>query len=159
LRKTEDDTFDDGAEWALGRWRAALQPVGTAHPTADLRQAAEALLSRIESWDDHERPEPETSDLRAALQPVGVEQRGDCDWGDCDEDSVGVRNDKDGHGWLPVCQRHYDEAPDAERALHGHWQPAAPPEQRAEVRFFDHALTEDEVREHYAAAQRTEDGT
>lgn len=45
-----------------------------------------------------------------------ADQLGTCDWGDCDGRTVGLRNDPDGHGWLPVCQAHFDEAPAAERA-------------------------------------------
>jgi hypothetical protein len=29
-----------------------------------------------------------------------------CDWGDCDELSVTLRNHEEGYGWLPVCEQH-----------------------------------------------------
>ncbi len=38
----------------------------------EVAAAAEALLRRVESWDNEDRPEPETSDLRAALAARGL---------------------------------------------------------------------------------------
>ena len=41
-----------------------------------------------------------------------------CDWGDCDEPVAAYRFDADGHGWLPVCLDHRDEAADRMVAVH-----------------------------------------
>lgn len=46
-----------------------------------------------------------------------------CDWGDCDQQTVGFRFDDNaddlskttGYGWLPVCAKHYDEETDESR--------------------------------------------
>ena len=46
-----------------------------------------------------------TLDAARATVPAGT-----CDWGDCDEPAIGLRNDASGHGFLPVCQRHWDGA-------------------------------------------------
>lgn len=47
-----------------------------------------------------------------------------CDWGDCDDVSVGFRKDFDLddpasslRGWLSVCRRHYDDEPNEERRI------------------------------------------
>lgn len=49
-----------------------------------------------------------------SLAPVTIGP--ECDWGNCDEPAVAFRNDRDGYGWLPVCETHAADAPDDEIA-------------------------------------------